>query len=207
MKCRPAPAAASLAARTVLAMSRPGLARMKMSAPSFAARLRVSAEVSAALAAGRAVVALESSIICHGMDYPANLQTARACEAAVRAAGAVPATVAVLDGAPLVGVSPAALRRLAELARDRAASAVRKIARRDIAKAVHDRASGGTTVSATLALAALAGVPVFATGGVGGVHRGVAESWDISADVAALAATPVLLVCAGVKTILDVPKT
>jgi pseudouridylate synthase / pseudouridine kinase len=182
-------------------------AKMSPQRPAFAARLRVHPEISAAVAAGLPVVALESSIICHGMDWPANLTTALACEAAVRAAGAVPATVAVLDGTPLVGCSAADLRHIAGLARDRASSGVRKVARRDLAKVVCDRACGGTTVSATMALAKMAGVRVFATGGVGGVHRGVAESWDVSADVAALADTPVLLVCAGVKTILDVPKT
>jgi pseudouridylate synthase / pseudouridine kinase len=170
--------------------------------------LAISPEVRAALSSGRPVVALESSIICHGMDWPTNLSTARACEAAVRANGATPATCAVLDGVPVVGCADAQIERLAKMARDGAGAArLRKVARRDLAKCVHDAACGGTTVSATMTLAHMAGIRVFATGGIGGVHRGVAETFDISADIAALAATPILVVSAGVKTLLDVGKT
>lgn len=162
----------------------------------------MSAEVQAALAAGQAVVALESTIISHGMPFPQNLATARAVEADVRAAGAVPATVAILDGVPWVGLDDAALERLA-----RAGTAAKKTSRRDLPFVLSRRLTGATTVSATMYLAAAVGVHVFVTGGIGGVHRGASDTWDVSADVTELARTPVMVVCAGAKSILDIPKT
>jgi pseudouridine-5'-phosphate glycosidase len=162
--------------------------------------LTLSDEVRAAVAAARPVVALESTLIAHGLPWPDNLQTARAAEAAVRAAGAVPATVAVWHGAPTVGLTD---DQLAELAR---AGGVLKASRRDLGAAVGLGKLAATTVSATMALAAAAGVRVFATGGIGGAHRD-ADPFDISADLAELARTPVLVVCAGAKSILHLPRT
>jgi len=162
--------------------------------------LTISDEVRAAVAAQRPVVALESTLIAHGLPWPVNLETARASEAAVRAGGAVPATIAVLDGVPAVGLSAAELERLAQ------ASDVRKASRRDLGAAVALKQLAATTVSATMALAHAAGVRVFATGGLGGAHR-EGEPFDISADLAELARTPVLVVCAGAKSILHLPRT
>jgi pseudouridine-5'-phosphate glycosidase len=164
--------------------------------------VRMSAEVQAAVAAGKPVVALESTIISHGMPFPQNLATARAVEGDVRAAGAVPATVAILDGVPWVGLDDAALERLA-----RAGTLAKKTSRRDLPFVFAQRLTGATTVSATMLLAAAAGVHVFVTGGIGGVHRGASDTWDVSADLAELARTPVMVVCAGAKSILDIPKT
>ena len=191
--------------------------------------VRLSAEVQAALASGKPVVALESTIISHGMPYPQNLATARAVEADVRASGAVPATVAILDGVPWVGLDDAALERLA-----RAGTSAKKTSRRDLPFVFARRLTGATTVSATMYLAAAAGVHVFVTGGIGGVHRGTrwpfstrirerrtdlfpartlhplpgaSDTWDVSADLTELARTPVCVVCAGAKSILDIPKT
>ncbi|MFO1056142.1 MAG: pseudouridine-5'-phosphate glycosidase [Dongiaceae bacterium] len=166
-----------------------------------AADLQLAPEVAAALAAGGPVVALESTIISHGMPYPRNLETARRVEAAIRAEGAVPATIAVLDGRLRVGLGAAELERLAT-ARDLA-----KLSRRDLAAAIATGGSGATTVAATMIGAALAGIAVFATGGIGGVHRGGESSLDISADLEELARTPVAVVCAGAKAILDLPRT
>lgn len=160
----------------------------------------VSDEVSAALAAGHGVVALESTLLAHGLPAPRNRAAAAELEAAVRAGGAVPATVAVLDGVPRVGLSAAELDRVC-------AGGLAKLSRRDLGPAVGLRRDGATTVAATAALAAAAGVAVFATGGLGGVHRGARDSWDVSADLATLATTPVLVVCSGVKSILDVRAT
>lgn len=162
----------------------------------------VSFEVEAAIQAGKPVVALESTIIAHGMPYPQNLETARSLEAIVRVNGAIPATVAVLHGVPHVGLTDSQLRLLAS-----PSSKVRKLAKRDLPLAFASGAHGATTVSATMAISAAAGVEVFATGGIGGVHRGVTESWDVSADIAALAAIGQVVVCAGVKSLLDVEKT
>jgi pseudouridine-5'-phosphate glycosidase len=162
--------------------------------------LSVSEEVRAALTTGRPVVALESTLIAHGLPWPVNLETARESEAAVRAAGAVPATVAVLSGAPTVGLSDAQLESLAR------APDVRKASRRDLGAAVALKQHAATTVSATMALAHAAGIRVFATGGIGGAHRG-ADPFDISADLTELARTPVLVVCAGAKSILHLPRT
>lgn len=158
-------------------------------------------EVASALGEGRPVVALESTIITHGMPHPVNLETARAVAAEVRAEGAVPATVAVMDGAIRVGLAAGDLERLAT------AREVRKLSRADLAVALAERATGSTTVAATMIAARLAGIEVFATGGIGGVHRGAAADFDISADLEELAQTPVTVVASGAKAILDLPAT
>ncbi|MGO1054302.1 pseudouridine-5'-phosphate glycosidase [Crossiella sp. CA198] len=167
-----------------------------------AAVLRVSDEVRSALADGGAVVALESTILAHGLPPGRNLTVARELEDIVRAAGAVPATIAVLDGEAVAGLSAAELERVC----DPAAELV-KLSRRDLGAAIGLGRSGATTVASTAALAQVAGIGVFATGGLGGVHRGARESWDVSADLAVLAETPVLVVCSGVKSVLDIPAT
>ncbi|RMH46269.1 MAG: pseudouridine-5'-phosphate glycosidase [Alphaproteobacteria bacterium] len=163
--------------------------------------ITISPEVAAALEAGRPVVALETTIVTHGMPPPDNLQTALAAEAAIRAEGAVPATIAVIDGRIHVGLSPEALAALA------ATEGVLKLSRADLAWALAIGATGSTTVAATMICARAAGIAVFATGGIGGVHRGVEESLDISADLTELAETPVTVVSAGAKAILDLPRT
>lgn len=160
-----------------------------------------SAEVASALAEGRAVVALESTIITHGMPYPQNLETARAVEAELRSAGAVPATIAVMGGRIHIGLEEDALDALAQ------AQGVMKLSRADLAFCLASGATGATTVAATMICAALAGIDVFATGGIGGVHRGAEGTFDISADLAELGASPVTVVAAGAKAILDLPKT
>jgi pseudouridine-5'-phosphate glycosidase len=162
--------------------------------------LSVSDEVAAALEAGRPVVALESTLIAHGLPWPANLATAREAEAEVRDAGAVPATVAVWHGTPTVGLTAGQVEELAR------ASDVWKASRRDLGAAVGLKRLAATTVSATMALAHAAGIRVFATGGIGGAHRGD-EPFDISADLVELSRTPVLVVCAGAKSILHLPRT
>ena len=161
----------------------------------------LSDEVSDAIASGRGVVALESTIISHGLPTETSARTAREIEAAVRRAGAVPATVAVVDGAVRVGLSDDALVRVAE------EDGVVKTSVRDLGPVLARRLTGATTVAATSYLAHLAGIRVFATGGLGGVHRGARDTWDESADLAALAAAPVTVVCAGVKSILDTAAT
>ncbi|MBT0773894.1 pseudouridine-5'-phosphate glycosidase [Kineosporia sp. J2-2] len=163
--------------------------------------LQVSAEVAGALADGRAVVALESTIISHGMPYPQNLATAREIEQVVRDHGAVPATIALVGGRLRVGLDDAALERLA------APDEVAKASRRDLAALVATGATAGTTVAATMYIAARAGIGVFATGGIGGVHRGASTTFDVSADLVELGLTPVTVVCAGAKSILDLPAT
>ena len=163
--------------------------------------LTFSPEVAAARAQGAPIVALESTIITHGMPYPQNLDTARRVEDTVRAGGATPATIAVLDGALHVGLTPATLETLAQ-ARD-----VAKLSRADLAVCMATGGTGATTVAATMIAAHLAGIAVFATGGIGGVHRGAEDSFDISADLQELAQTPVTVVAAGAKAILDLPKT
>ena len=163
--------------------------------------LRVAEEVAAALAGGRPVVALESTIIAHGLPRPDNLRVAREIEDAVREGGAVPATIAVAGGEVHVGLSREVLEEIA-LGED-----VEKLSLRDLGPALASGRPGATTVAATAHVAALAGVAVVATGGLGGVHRGASESFDESADLAALAAAPVVVVCAGVKSILDVGAT
>lgn len=163
--------------------------------------LVVSQEVRDAVDARQPVVALESTIISHGLPRPRNLEVARELEAAVRAQGAVPATIAVLDGRPHVGLDERQLARVAE------EEGFRKLGHRDLPLAVAAGASGATTVSATALLAARAGVRVFATGGLGGVHRQWTVTQDESADLGLLASTRITVVCAGVKSILDVPAT
>ena len=158
-------------------------------------------EVADALAAGRGVVALESTLIAHGLPQPDNLRVAREAEAAVREAGAVPATVAVVAGEVRIGLDDAALEAVA------IGAGVIKAGVRDLAPAVARGASAATTVASTAHLAALAGIGVFATGGLGGVHRGARETWDESADLTTLAGTRITVVCAGVKSILDVGAT
>ena len=163
--------------------------------------LVIAPEVARALAAGRAVVALESTIVTHGMPYPQNVATARDVEGVVRAAGAVPATIAVVDGTISVGLSDAQLEWLGT------AKDVMKLSRADLPFAIAAKRHGSTTVAATMICAQLAGIGVFATGGIGGVHRGAELTFDISADLQELARTPVVVVCAGAKALLDVPKT
>lgn len=160
-----------------------------------------SAEVAAARAEGKPLVALESTIITHGMPAPQNIETARKVEATVRAEGAVPATIAVLEGRLHVGLEAAELERLA------VATDVAKLSRADLAVALAQGWTGSTTVAATMIAAHLGGIRVFATGGIGGVHQGAEESFDISADLRELALTPVSVVSAGAKAILDLPKT
>jgi len=163
--------------------------------------LVLSDEVSDAIASGRGVVALESTIISHGLPTETSARTAREIEAAVRRAGAVPATVAVVDGAVRVGLTDDALVRVAEEV------GVVKTSVRDLGPVLAKGLTGATTVAATSYVAQLAGIRVFATGGLGGVHRGARDTWDESADLAALAAAPVTVVCAGVKSILDTAAT
>jgi pseudouridine-5'-phosphate glycosidase len=169
--------------------------------------LDIRSEAAEALQAGRPVVALESTLIAHGLPWPLNLETARAAEAAVRAEGAVPATIAVWHGRPTIGLQDGELEYLAST------PDVRKASRRDLAAAVAQGACAATTVAATLALAHRAGLRVFATGGIGGVHPapalapGSQRNGDVSADLPELARTPLAVVCAGAKSILDLPTT
>ena len=163
--------------------------------------LDMSPDVAAALSDGRPVVALESTIISHGLPRPENLRVARAVEETVRRRGAVPATIAVLDGRVRIGLSEEELARVADL------DDIVKVSVRDIATVVARGGHAATTVAATSHLAHLAGIGVFATGGLGGVHRQARETWDESADLTSLSTTPVIVVCSGVKSILDVPAT
>ena len=163
--------------------------------------VEVSPKVSEALAAGAPVVALESTIISHGLPRPGNLAAAREFEAILASQGVTPATIALIDGVPKVGLSAQDLERIAT-----DESAV-KVSSRDIGIAMARKVTGGTTVAATSVLAARAGIRVFATGGLGGVHRGAAESFDESADLTVLSRTPITVVSAGVKAILDIPAT
>ncbi len=162
--------------------------------------IEVAPSVQAALSEGRPVVALESTIITHGMPYPANLDMAMTVEGIARAAGATPATIAVIDGRIRVGLGDAEIGRLAQTRE------ARKASRRDLAALVASSGTAGTTVSATMLIAARCGIAVFGTGGIGGVHRGAEETFDISADLIELGRTPVAVV-AGVKSILDIGKT
>jgi len=162
--------------------------------------VRLSPEVQSALAEKRPLVALESTVISHGLPYPHNLELAREMESLIRAEGATPATIALIEGEVCVGLDAPALERLAD-----ARQPVRKISRRDFASALARREIGATTVAATMMAAHAAGIRVFATGGIGGVHRGGDD--DISADLVELSQTPVLVVCAGAKAILDLPRT
>jgi pseudouridylate synthase len=163
--------------------------------------MRYTREVSDALDAGRPVVALESTIIAHGLPRPENLEIALAVEEVVREAGAVPATIAVVEGMVRIGLDRAALETIA------GGDGVVKCSARDLAVVMARRATGATTVAATATLAVRAGIGVFATGGLGGVHREARESWDESADLTTLGQTPITVVCAGVKSILDVEAT
>jgi pseudouridine-5'-phosphate glycosidase len=165
------------------------------------ALLDIHPQVVAAVREGWPVVALESTLIAHGLPFPLNRETAHQAEAAVRAEGAVPATIAVWNGRPTVGLEPAQLDELAS-SRD-----VLKASRRDLAVAVAQRRTAATTVAATMFLAHQAGIRLFATGGIGGAHRDTGQPWDISADLDELARTPVAVVCAGAKSILDIPRT
>lgn len=169
--------------------------------PTVAAYLDIHPEVAAALAEGRAVVALESTIISHGMPFPQNVEMARGVEDVVRAHGAVPATIAVLGGRLKVGLTPEELHLLAT------DPGVEKISTRDLPVTVALGRHGATTVASTMRVAALAGIRVFATGGTGGVHRGAERSMDVSADLLELAQTDVCVVSAGVKSILDIGLT
>nr|XP_027187183.1 uncharacterized protein LOC101502447 isoform X2 [Cicer arietinum] len=164
--------------------------------------VKVGSEVSEALSLGRPVVALESTIISHGMPYPQNLETAKEVEGIVRDNGAVPATIAILNGIPCIGLSVEELERLATLG-----TKAQKTARRDIAYVVARGGNGATTVSATMFLASMVGIHVFVTGGIGGVHRHGEHTMDISSDLTELGRTPVAVICAGVKSILDIPRT
>ncbi|WP_296946380.1 pseudouridine-5'-phosphate glycosidase [uncultured Massilia sp.] len=163
--------------------------------------LQYSPEVQAARAAGTPVVALESTIISHGMPYPQNVQTAREVEQVIRDAGAVPATIALIDGKVCIGLSDAQLELLGQ------SKDALKVSRRDLAYVLATKKLGATTVAATMICARLAGIEVFVTGGIGGVHRGAETSFDISADLQELAQTGVAVVCAGVKSILDIGLT
>ena len=160
----------------------------------------IAPDVRDALAARAPVVALESAVISHGLPSPTGLETAAALEDEVRRGGAIPATVAVCEGRIVVGASRTELARLTD-------AGVMKVAERDLSVAVARRAAGGTTVSATIAVAAACGVAVISTGGIGGVHLGAEETWDVSSDLPALSRYSVLVVCAGTKAICDVPKT
>jgi pseudouridylate synthase len=168
---------------------------------SEAFTVRVADEVTAAMAERRPVVALESTLISHGLPQPRNLEVARRLEAVVRAGGAVPATIGIVGGRPVVGLCDAELTVLAT------ADGVRKCSRRDIAIAVARGEHGATTVAGTLALMGIAGIRVLATGGIGGVHRGAEQTFDISADLVELARSSAIVVCAGAKALLDLPRT
>ncbi len=163
--------------------------------------ISISSAVDAAVCARGAIVALESTVIAHGLPSPSNVETARDCEAAVRQSGALPATIGVVAGRPVIGLNDQQIQSIAERA------GVAKINLANLAYVIAAGGWGATTVASSLHLANLAGVKVFATGGIGGVHRGAGESFDISADLMALARYPVITVCAGAKAILDLPKT
>ncbi|PQA76018.1 pseudouridine-5'-phosphate glycosidase [Rhodoferax sp. TS-BS-61-7] len=166
------------------------------------AYLDIAPEVQHALDAGQPVVALESTIISHGMPYPQNVATALQVEQEVRDHGAVPATIAIVNGRLKAGLSPAEIEALGKSGRD-----VVKVSRRDVPFIVAAGATGATTVASTMIIAAMAGIRLFATGGIGGVHRGAQQSFDVSADLQELAQTPVAVVCAGAKSILDLRLT
>jgi pseudouridine-5'-phosphate glycosidase len=162
--------------------------------------MQIRAEVKDAIASAKPVVALESTLIAHGLPWPTNVETALAAEAAVRAEQAIPATIAVLDGVATIGLTE---REIADLAKR---TDVMKASRRDLAIALAQKRTAATTVSATMVLAHRAGIRLFATGGIGGAHRDT-HPWDVSADLLELARTPVAVVCAGAKSILDIPRT
>ncbi len=174
-----------------------------MSNQTTSASVSIAEEVRVALADRRPVVALESTVIAHGLPHPINLEAAQAMEDAIRAEGAVPATIGLLDGRIVVGLSQAQIERLGTADKEEVA----KVSRRDLAVVLAQRRLGATTVAGTLVCAHLAGIRFFATGGIGGVHRGAERTLDISADLLELARTPVLTVCAGAKSILDLALT
>lgn len=163
--------------------------------------LDIRPQIAGALAANRAVVALESTVIAHGLPWPENLETAKAMEAAIVAAGAVPATIGIIGGTITIGLEAEELERFART------QGIVKVSRRDFGSVIAAGRDGATTVAATMICAAQAGIRVFATGGIGGVHRGAKESFDVSADLRELGRTPVLVVCSGAKSILDLPHT
>jgi pseudouridine-5'-phosphate glycosidase len=163
--------------------------------------LQIAPHVRQAILGSRAVVALESTVIAHGLPYPQNIDVGRMLEATARDAGAMPATIGVVNGVPTIGLDDSAVERFAR------SDGVLKLSRRDLAVAVAQKRDGATTVAATMALAQLAGIQVFATGGIGGVHRGARDTWDVSGDLQELSRTPVLVVCAGTKSILDLQAT
>lgn len=163
--------------------------------------VKASPEVATALSEGRAVVALESTIISHGMPYPENVESARTCERIIRAEGATPATIAIIGGVIRVGLVDEELEHMGR------SSGVRKVSRRDLPMVLASGEDGATTVASTMIGASLAGVRVFATGGIGGVHRGAQQTFDISADLMELARTPLAVICAGAKSILDIGLT
>ncbi|KAG7669612.1 hypothetical protein Ndes2437B_g05795 [Nannochloris sp. 'desiccata'] len=172
------------------------------SSSSRGVNLVYSPEVEDALRQRRPIVALESTIVSHGMPFPQNFQTAHSVEEVVRSNGAVPATIAILGGVPHIGLTASQLERIA-----RGGTAVRKTSRRDLPAVIALRQDGATTVSATMLLAARAGISIFVTGGIGGVHRGAETTMDISADLTELGRTPVTVICAGAKSVLDIPRT
>lgn len=164
--------------------------------------LHIAPQITEAIRQGMPVVALESTIITHGMPFPQNVETALLVEQTLRHGDAIPATIALLDGAIRVGLSPAEIERLGQTGNQ-----ARKVSRRDIALTLAKKQTGATTVAATMLIAHMAGIRIFATGGIGGVHREAPQSFDISADLRELAQTPVAVVCAGAKSILDLPLT
>lgn len=173
-----------------------------MSSNNLNDKLDIAPDIRHALAQNRPVVALESTIICHGMPYPQNVETARRVEDAVRENGAIPATIAILDGRLMVGLSGKEIKYLG-----RKGQQVLKCSRRDLPVAVARQLDGATTVAATMIVAAMAGIRVFATGGIGGVHRGVEETMDVSADLDELGRSNVAVICAGIKSVLDIGRT
>jgi len=164
--------------------------------------LKINKEVELALKENRPVVALESTIISHGMPYPKNVETALKCEEIIRANGAVPATIAIIKGQMVVGLTKSEIEYIAKSGKD-----VIKTSRRDLPVVIAKKLDGATTVATTMYIASLANIHVFATGGIGGVHRGVEQTMDISSDLEELAKTNVCVVCAGAKAILDLPRT
>lgn len=163
--------------------------------------MKIRKEVELAIKEGRPVVALESTIISHGMPYPRNVETALRVEQMVRDNGAIPATMGIIDGDPIIGMTPDEIEEFGKR------KGIRKVSKRDIPIVIGTREWGATTVSATILLAKKAGIEVFVTGGIGGVHRGAEETWDVSRDLYELGSEPVTVVCAGAKAILDIDKT
>ena len=169
-------------------------------------RFRIAPQVDAALKNKEPVVALESTVLAHGLPFPVNLETARECEKAVRQEGATPATIGIVEGAPVVGLADEQLEIFAR-GQDEAGTRIEKVSLNNLAAVILRRSWGATTVAATMQIAHRAGIRVFATGGIGGVHRGAVHSFDVSADLTALSRIPIICVCAGAKVILDLHKT